>query len=727
MKRKILLLLLALGFLGCISAQTPRMLDNGFILMPNPHHLSFTPIKKSLPALKSLATKAIPKLANTEQNIYQVDIVLDFNINSQDARQILLFNEDAKISKTRGLTQGSNIMTVPEGTYDVMVVFYENITPCYLTVIREQVDINQDVTLNITSTEANNHIHLQTLTIDGEPVYTGRYSVDQYGNTILLESGNTEDVVSLNYIFCKNYGSVFNFAGNFGAQYINGETILTEGNGTNVDFFVNDLSDRYSLYCARMAYNGQNAYASSYEVSGASGNRTITNDPTKYAMFEDPFIIPNQQNADHFRSFSMFVKQELDGFSNGVAVFDTIPLTMGGTIQYYLGADMEDSQAGYISYFEPKVSSIQNGRFNPVVVCSPCIKKGDEALILNNGAASYTELNGPDFGVEYSEELDAYGRDIKHFPFWPGHPAFSYSIEKKKGNFFNNAPVFVSAPWQYRVTYSDGGQEYSECGFEFDFDYIGRYGEKVVDNFLTPHVEMTINGEDWYSGQGLFYSELDNPISGIVDIFITNENVEVDEMIGTNRAQLHYTAGADDETPPTMTMLHFKTANDDVTDRFESADEGVLEFSAGDFNFTITPLLEIAYDRFAPESVEVSYSPYGEDNWNELPVEEVPENYWPVMGWFYTGSLAVVTGEALNGWFDLKVKLTDAAGNWQEQVISPAFRIDNLAYSSVATVSSENAREVARYNLAGQRVDANATGVVIVKMSDGTAHKVLMK
>ena len=59
-------------------------------------------------------------------------------------------------------------------------------------------------------------------------------------------------------------------------------------------------------------------------------------------------------------------------------------------------------------------------------------------------------------------------------------------------------------------------------------------------------------------------------------------------------------------------------------------------------------------------------------------------------------------------------------------MISPAFRIDNLAYSNVATVGSDNAREVARYNLASQRVDGDAKGVVIVKMSDGTARKVIM-
>lgn len=47
------------------------------------------------------------------------------------------------------------------------------------------------------------------------------------------------------------------------------------------------------------------------------------------------------------------------------------------------------------------------------------------------------------------------------------------------------------------------------------------------------------------------------------------------------------------------------------------------------------------------------------------------------------------------------------------------------AISGVET--GNDATEVARYNLAGQRVSADTKGVVIVRMSDGTAHKVMVK
>ena len=62
-----------------------------------------------------------------------------------------------------------------------------------------------------------------------------------------------------------------------------------------------------------------------------------------------------------------------------------------------------------------------------------------------------------------------------------------------------------------------------------------------------------------------------------------------------------------------------------------------------------------------------------------------------------------------------------------DQVVSPAFRIDDLAYSSVATIGSGDAHEVARYSIDGKRVDASHQGVTIIRMSDGTARKVLVK
>ena len=105
------------------------------------------------------------------------------------------------------------------------------------------------------------------------------------------------------------------------------------------------------------------------------------------------------------------------------------------------------------------------------------------------------------------------------------------------------------------------------------------------------------------------------------------------------------------------------------------------------------------------EHCEKMYKETGNEDWNELTVEEVPELFLePGWGYFYRGSLAAVTGQGEKGWFDLRFRLQDASGNWQEQVVSPAFRIDDLAYSSVATITPSKAGDNTIYNLAGQRM-----------------------
>ena len=215
---------------------------------------------------------------------------------------------------------------------------------------------------------------------------------------------------------------------------------------------------------------------------------------------------------------------------------------------------------------------------------------------------------------------------------------------------------------------------------------------------------------------------------GLVDITVTNDNVDVDGIPGKNVTNIHFNMAGEDNTAPTLQMLDFRDQDGNAIDRFDTVEEGKLQFYCGDFNERYMDN-EYHTQYFVCNDlvgVEVAYSPYQADTWTALGTNEVAEYYYDGMGHYYAAPLASVTGEAYEGWFDLKIKLTDAAGNWQEQVISPAFRIDNLAYSNVATVGSDNAREVARYNLAGQRVDGDAKGVVIVKMSDGTARKVIM-
>lgn len=718
----------------CAAAQPPqhlqpRILDNGFRLMPTNQQFKV----QNEDSGNNIHHKSKPnKSGGTGGTIgHQVDFVLDYNEN-QRPYIIRLISPDQYLDNFRcnvfELVEGSNVLTIPTGTYDIIIVFEQSdpsmpgFTERLLHVVREQVIINQDMQLQFSADEAKNHIDFRKLTIDGEPVCTDLMATDDYANWTLIESGNTDEMYVTSILYHKDYGQISNFRGNSGVR-IYGSNIDSDN---FFDFFINDVSDQYVFESYQVALKNDKVFTSNCRVEGASGDTIVSNDPTKfdpYEFFEDNIVNPINPSEQLASSFVIgFIDKENDYSPGQIKIYGKIPIR-----KYYISAEETDMIVPFIETSGGLVREFVNDwgqddwEFMPITLSMPIVKENGQIIYANNGTYTHSDWDytSTHFLVPYFARYLTENGDVEEYPkMWPTHTVFSHPIKQQKDAIGDCCPLLISILAQYEV--------YDQKHLDYLFEYLGQYGEITYSSALNADLEIIYNGITLYSGKGPISAALEEMLNGEIDNTITHEGFFVDGLPGSNKAHLKYTAGAEDQNPPTTTMLHFKDSNEDVTTRFAKAADATLEFSAGDFNVGFNPINVSYMDRYAPESVEVSYSPYGEDNWSELPVEEVPEYYWPVMGWFYSGSLAGVTGEALNGWFDLKIRLTDAAGNWQEQVLSPAFRIDDLAYSSVANIGSDNAHEVARYNLAGQRVDTNTPGVAIVKMSDGTAHKVIV-
>ena len=115
----------------------------------------------------------------------------------------------------------------------------------------------------------------------------------------------------------------------------------------------------------------------------------------------------------------------------------------------------------------------------------------------------------------------------------------------------------------------------------------------------------------------------------------------------------------------------------------------------------------------------------GTDEWNALEVSCNDEWSSANFGYFYEASMGQVTEHSPNGWYDLKVTLTDEAGNLQEQTISPAFKINTL--SGIGKMKSGDCIPVAYYTVDGIRHNQPQQGVNIVKMSNGTSVKFIVR
>ena len=613
---------------------------------------------------------------------------------------VYAYSEDGNVDEYGGssfvLSVGEN--TLQAGVYTFKAVFYKlksNNEYVDYYVFKESIPVFEDMTLTFDADEAKNFVQTKVIGSDGNEI---QFMHEIAGQGLI----GGECVMGGFTPFVKD-GLGYTFGGTFDGAGVWG----------NYNFYISDIDDialDFQIY-----FDKDNViHTVSFYQKGVHEDVVFENDPNDYVEHEIEFKttpVGVESNSPHYPNV---FNASWDGAAFGHEIYRNVT---DGKLKYRFGTSHFDPafplkyEMGLTDY--AYINEWTDEEEYKTTYTLPIYNIDGELRVVNSGSLSY----GPTRFNYY--ELDGEMLYLNGFPY-PGHPVFSYPISQKNTDILsNNCPIMRT----YAYVYLDDEAAMIN-GMTVS---LGRYGElrETDKKIITSIVELDDNVSE-AGADFIVFSQAPN--SGIIEATLTNENVDVDGIPGKNISQIYIDMAREDKAPPTLTMLHFRDNEGLVTDRFTTSDMGNIELSAEDICLIWRQDIDLMlYPINRAIDVEVSYSPYGEDNWNELPVEEDPSLFFlPEMGNFFHGSLEGVMGQAYEGWFDLKVKVTDAAGNWQEQVISPAFRIDNLAYSSVANVGSDNAREVARYNLAGQRVDANATGVVIVKMSDGTARKVIL-
>lgn len=650
----------------------------------------------------------------------------DDNVYNANTMGYLLFDQygNSYPFNTSNLDWGFNSIQVPPGTYDVIAfAFRRNPIPAkYSYVIREQVEFTADTTVCINLDDANILIQFDPFLPNGEKCMPPIMTQTENGLEI-FEEGNISSVNAYSVgLALRDRGWVTGYTGSVG-RTLQGLELIDDSHPFN--FYINQVSERFVIlfqYGFEKSDFDGSFYVVDMELSTCK-DTIVSNRPEDYVMFEKEFKQSPNGLATDYGLHPAFWFSIWSGTKGMIAKLECLHpdyfLGDGETCRYYVCRNHEDEspvqclfQLGVVNTYD---EMYMGGSFMRTVDPLVALQDGNFVSV-NQGISCYN-----DFPYEYyPDPTQRYGFSYYSANDW--NPAFTYDIEKMKNLSGNSCPILVTKLNSY-----DFGNGEGQKVLVFQ-KYIGRNGEwRECDN-MSIHTTLKQDGELVEEGMGFYQLGWYLPEgTGVIDLVLTNENVDVDGLKGKNETTIHFSMGGDDSAAPTLHMLDFHDGEDNIIDRFGTADEGMLQFYAGDFNvFNIDDQYRNQYYVCSPLThVEVAYSPYQEDNWNTLEVNDVPELYYNRMGYYYTGSLASVTGKGLDGWFDLKIRIEDAAGNWQEQIISPAFRIDDLAYSGIATPRGDNAREVARYNLAGQRVDNNAKGLIIVKMSDGTARKAI--
>lgn len=266
-------------------------------------------------------------------------------------------------------------------------------------------------------------------------------------------------------------------------------------------------------------------------------------------------------------------------------------------------------------------------------------------------------------------------------PQLPGHEMFTFAQKDCDMTLGNSCPIIDTRVGRevIGIDMDEDGNFIRIYGDYLDTAFIGRMGDVHEDNAILTSVK--INGEEvalednmdlyqWYT-----LRQLDNEsIPGKIELTVTDTNISVDDIRGRNVADIVYDERNMDRCIPSVSMLIFRDKNNRVTDRFERPEDGLMYFSAGDFNWDT--------NWFVCEEVDVKaeYAPYGTGSFKEIEIEEVPELFlMPNFGYCYRASLDQVDSPSDNGWYDLRLTVTDRAGNSQSQVIEPAFNIRKVS------------------------------------------------
>lgn len=662
-----------------------------------------------------------PKKAEPGEVTLTFNLVYDPSMFMPPFNGVMIINENYE---NDAWWEGEDIITatVPQGTYDFVVRFQSKEKGDGYFVIREQVEVTEDATITLSADEATNHISFVNYGPDGNVLkhaLFGGYD-EETGEEIILEEGDVEVTHIFNAVYLKGVSHLI--SGDMNVVGAWPEELRT---APFSEYYVNDVSDRYVFTQTRECAHGPELWYLSYFSTDDVQAGVLENNPEDYVLCQENYQFSPHGQGELGYGTSIFVYNLENGnlSNSGVLSFGKIQAKLGDTysIDIYNG----------IPFINPNYEGLNilvGNQFDDYYGLVYNEWSGEEYydVIGRTSVAPYAIQDGlqvfhnighlNNYGSPIGKTLILTKRGGIMHQLLPAPAAFTYLVEERLGTVGDNCPINA-------VNVMSFYNEYQGDVMSFGNNYVGRYGESRHCDDAEVATTIKFNGE-----------EIEDPANwsrdgkGTWEFTVTNTNIVVDGLQGMNKTGVYYDQTNEESACPGIEMLHFRSEAG-ITDRFATAADGTMEFMGGAFKYNYYPEFWDGVFECQPMDVTVEYSPYGEDNWTALTVEEVPELFqMPGWGYFYRASLAEVTGKANKGWFDVRFKLQDEVGNWQEQVVSPAFRIDNLVATAVEEVAAAtDAHELARYSVDGRQLSAPQPGLNIIKMSDGTSRKVWVK
>ena len=587
-----------------------------------------------------------PQSENTEND---VSLNVDFNYDdSQYYISLVMIYDQSGYMYTADYSSVTNplVLSVPDGTYDIMTEFKPLNSGKSHIIIKEQQSVEGNTTVQMNPTAAVNFVTTTGYDENGQNFQSTMGGYFSFNRSLYFNPGDF--VTIADYYF----------------------TIPEPGQDPEWNFYINDVSDRYSVIQTLIGAGfEQGDYFTKFEtITGIDESVSIANDPADWSYHTEVFQatqLSDNEFAPAYFLASTFNDNLIVGWS----------LSAGGTIspgnepfRAYLNNPLDGDPADLLvipSVIDHYVSySPTTGGIAYFTKGNPVFSDGNGGVLYASGDVSFNSHTAASLGAFPSLADDYYLADNSKYKLLPFHPRFAFNNATTPSVILgDNVPITVTG-FKLRPNGAN----------TFKIANKGRYGETRESDYLATQMEVKQNGNGVFSGNYADFQFSNLPASGQIEIVLTNANTVVEGLEGINTTTITYNADEED-APPTLQHLQFRNSDNEVTPIFDSSLGANVRLAAGDFNYAMIDEASGTYAYEEGNHVELSYSIYDQNEWTDLELTEYPEYFqMPAFGNYYEASLEGIANDEL--WYDVKVICTDAAGNIQQQVISPAFKIN---------------------------------------------------
>ncbi len=731
--KKLLLLPLAALFAQEASAVSPT---EKFLVGSDLPHVSTT----SQP--ESLLSFSVPTSAPISADAAECDVTIRFGLDGEDIEPAIVnfYDANGNVLGVRSLGAMSASTTLPAGRYDALCLFECNSSRSRfperstIWVVKENIEVTPDCEVKFDVAEVQEPIKVRPVHADGSEITVDKTTRNADGGYDVIESGNAVAVLHRVVLYADGKTTMMSGGGSYSDITVAGEYSKRGFDPVPAfDIWINPLSNRFKMGVMRMVVNND-----CVEVIGMPVNEikpgTISNDPADYFTETSSFVhTPAYDKRTQEYDFPCEITSRIDMPGLGghyleaktvEGIGHNVKICVGKEDPYQYGVQfglMDRIDIRHVKeeiipgYFYEHDEDYSEGIYSPWG-------------FVENGTLNYAPAI---YDVDRAAKTDYPGPLPHTYTNCDNKSAFGQGVPFTQLTFGSTSRGGVINP--YLTTHS-----------------VGLSGELRSSDNADVYMSILVDGQQALSETINTIPKWQRTLDFAkatpkkIEISLQHDNAKAGDINGRSsmKAIVNFADGKDsDYFPPVINSIQVRGEGNIISQTIDRADAGEISIYAGDFNQVFgdeipSGSLERHYVYAPVSDIEVECALHGSDEFVALPVEAIGDAD-PIYGQLYTSSLSSIDNKGC--WFDIRITLTDEAGNKQVQNIAPAFFISST--SGIASINSDgngifhvegrsiiaDRDDTEIFSVSGTRVDGRnlMPGVYIVRAGSSSAKTVI--